>query len=213
MAAGKKDNKLKDMSDIQLDKLNLLTKGDYRAFLYDCDGTLADNMQAHKNSYVKAAGEFGFVLDPALIDELAGWPTIAVVDEMSRRYNIPLDVASFTNRKGAIFFEEYIEHTQPIPFVVAHLKQHAGNIKIGVVSGGRRHTVERTLNVLGIAHLVETMVCAGETERGKPYADPFLKAAEILGVAPEHCMVFEDGDPGVQAAIAAGMHYVRVDKI
>jgi HAD superfamily hydrolase (TIGR01509 family) len=201
------------LNNIKLEKLNLLTRGDFQAFLYDCDGTLADNMQAHKNSYVKAASEFGFELDPSLIDELAGWPTVAVVGEMSKRYNIPLDVASFTNRKGKIFFEEYIEHTQPIPFVVEHLKQHAGKINIGVVSGGRRHTVEKTLNVLGIYHLVEVIVCAGETENGKPFADPFLKAAQELNVEPARCIVFEDGDPGVQAAIAAGMKYIRVDKI
>jgi HAD superfamily hydrolase (TIGR01509 family) len=207
------DQNNKEVEDIKLQKLNVLTQGNFGAFLYDCDGTLADNMQAHKNSYMKAANEFGFELDPSLIDELAGWPTVAVVAEMSKRYKVPLDVSLFTNRKGSIFFEEYIEHTQPIPFVVEHLKQHAGKIKIGVVSGGRRHTVEKTLNVLGIANLVETMVCAGETENGKPFADPFLKAAQELGISPERCMVFEDGEPGVQAAIAAGMSYVRVDKI
>lgn len=197
----------------QLKKLTALTQGDYEAFLYDCDGTLADNMQAHKNSYVKAAGEFGFALDPAMIDELAGWPTVEVVTEMSRRYNVSIDITAFTQRKGQIFFEEYIEHTQPIPFVVDHLKQHAGKIKIGVVSGGRRHTVERTLNVLGIHHLVETIVCAGETPKGKPFPDPFLKAALDLGVAPEKCMVFEDGDPGIQSANAAGMQSIRIDRI
>lgn len=197
----------------QLKKLTALTQGDYEAFLYDCDGTLADNMQAHKNSYVKAAGEFGFTLDPAMIDELAGWPTVEVVTEMSRRYKVEIDITAFTQRKGQIFFEEYIEHTQPIPFVVDHLKQHAGKIKIGVVSGGRRHTVERTLNVLGIHHLVETIVCAGETPKGKPFPDPFLKAALNLGVAPEKCMVFEDGDPGIQSANAAGMRSIRIDRI
>lgn len=201
------------MKKEQLEKLTALTQGDYEAFLYDCDGTLADNMQAHKNSYVKAAGEFGFTLDPALIDELAGWPTVEVVGEMSRRYQVDLDVTAFTQRKGQIFFEEYIEHTQPIPFVVDHLKQHAGKIRIGVVSGGRRHTVERTLDVLGIRGLVETIVCAGETPKGKPFPDPFLKAALDLGVAPGKCMVFEDGDPGIQSANAAGMSSIRIDHI
>lgn len=196
-----------------LEQLTAKTQGDYQAFLYDCDGTLADNMQAHKDSYVKAAGEFGFELDPALIDELAGWPTVEVVAEMSRRYAVAIDINAFTQRKGQIFFEEYIEHTQPVGFVVEHLRQHAGKVRIGVVSGGRRHTVERTLNVLGISHLVETMVCAGETPQGKPFPDPFLKAALDLGVAPEKCMVFEDGEPGVQSAHAAGMRAIRIDHI
>lgn len=201
------------MDNIKLEKLNLLTRGDYQAFLYDCDGTLADNMPAHKQSFVKAASEFGFEMDPAIIDELAGWPTVAIVNELSRRYNVQLDVTDFSNRKGNIFFEEYIEHTLPIAFVVNHLKQHIGKVKIGVVSGGRRHTVEKTLAVLGILDLVDTIVCAGETTQGKPYADPFLKAAKELNAAPSTCMVFEDGNPGVQAAIAAGMKYIRVDKI
>lgn len=201
------------MEDIKLKKLNLLTQGDFQGFLYDCDGTLADNMQAHKNSYAKVALEHGFELDTAIIDELAGWPTVAVVNEISRRYNVTLDAHTFTQRKGHIFFEEYIEKTLPIPFVVEHLKQHAGKVRIGVVSGGRRHTVQKTLSVLGILDMVETLVCAGETENGKPFPDPFLKAAEDLGVDPAKCMVFEDGDPGVQAAIAAGMQAIRIDKL
>jgi HAD superfamily hydrolase (TIGR01509 family) len=86
-------------------------------------------------------------------------------------------------------------------------------VRIGVVSGGRRTTVTRTLTVLGVLPLVEVMVCAGETPHGKPYPDPFLAAASTLGVDPARCMVFEDGDPGVQAAIAAGMKWVRVDQI
>lgn len=74
------------MDRIKLKKLNVLTAGPFQAFLYDCDGTLADNMQAHKDSFVKTAAEFGFALDPALIDELAGLPTAAVVAEISKRY-------------------------------------------------------------------------------------------------------------------------------
>lgn len=201
------------MDDIRLQKLNLLTEGDFKAFLYDCDGTLADNMQAHKDSFVKTASEFGFELDPSLIDELAGWPTAEVVAEIGKRYKVNLDAATFSSRKGNIFFDEYIADTRPVSFVVNHLKQHAGKVKIGVVSGGRRATVEKTLSLLGISHLAEIIVCAGETPQGKPFPDPFLKAAQALGVPPEQCMVFEDGEAGVQAAIAAGMHYIRIDKI
>lgn len=201
------------MDSVKLERLNVLTQGDYAAFLYDCDGTLADNMQAHKDSFVQTASEFGFALDPALIDELAGWPTAEVVAEIGKRYAVSLDTNRFSSRKGAIFFDEYMADTRPIPYVVAHLKQHAGRVRIGVVSGGRRATVEKTLKVLGIDHLVEVMVCAGETGRGKPFPDPFLKAAALLGVAPEQCMVFEDGDAGIRAALSAGMASVRIDKI
>ena len=86
-----------------------------------------------------------------------------------------------------------------------HLKAHAGRVRIAVVSGSRRPTVERTLQVLGILDLVEVLVCAGETQKGKPFADPFLRAGELLGVAPADCLVFEDGVAGTMAAEAAGM--------
>jgi len=82
-----------------------------------------------------------------------------------------------------------------------------------VVSGGSRSTVSITLSVLGLTDLIEVLVCAGETPNGKPHPDPFLKAAHDLNVDPKKCLVFEDGDPGTNAAEAAGMRWIRVDKI
>ncbi|HET7899246.1 MAG TPA: HAD family hydrolase, partial [Flavisolibacter sp.] len=80
-------------------------------------------------------------------------------------------------------------------------------------SGGSRSTVSKTLKTIGVDAYLDVLVCAGETERGKPYPDPFLEAAKLLGVKPQECLVFEDGDPGVQAATEAGMKWIRVDKI
>lgn len=196
----------------KLATLTRLTEG-YDAFLYDCDGTLADNMQAHKDAYVKVAADRGLTMDPAIIDEFAGYPTVRVVEEINKRYDVDFDPVDFATTKSKVFFEEYIEKTLPIDFVVAHLKAHYGKVKIAVVSGGSRRTVTKTLTVLGIFDLIEVLVCAGETPNGKPFPDPFLSAAEQLGIAPSKCIVFEDGEPGVAAATAAGMQSIRVDKI
>jgi len=203
---------IQQTSTDKLNKLRELTAGDYEGFLYDCDGTLADNMEAHRLSYKLVAAKYGFDLDTAIIDELAGWPTVLVVEEIAKRYQVQLPV-TFAIEKSEAFFQNYIEATLPIEFVAEHLKNNVGKVKIGVVSGGSRKTVEKTLAVIGLLPYVEALVCAGETERGKPFADPFLAAAEILDVNPAKCMVFEDGDPGVQAAISAGMDWVRIDQI
>ncbi|RFZ91857.1 HAD family phosphatase [Mucilaginibacter conchicola] len=204
------------MEATSLQKYKALTKlssGDFEAFLYDCDGTLADNMGAHKQSYIRVAADEGMVIEGDIIDEFAGLPILKVVDEINKRYGSTFEPADFAGRKHKIFFNEFIEQTQPIDYVVNHLKNHAGKVRIGVVSGGSRKSVEKTLSVLGILDLVEVLICAGETANGKPYADPFLAAAEKLGVDPKRCLVFEDGEPGVQAAIAAEMQWVRIDKI
>lgn len=198
----------------KLDKLNQISrKKNYKAFLYDCDGTLADNMHAHKAAYQKAAAQFGITLDTAIIDELAGWPTPLIATEINKRYGTDVPPADFAALKSATFFNDFIEETLPVEFVVRHLKNHIGAVRIGVVSGGSRKTVTRTLTVIGLINDIEVLVCADDTERGKPYADPFLSAARQLGIAPRDCLVFEDGDPGVQAATAAGMDWVRIDKI
>lgn len=197
----------------KLEILTQKTEGKYDAFLYDCDGTLANNMPLHKAAYVKAASKYDVVLDPKLIDETAGWPTVKVAEEINRRYGVNLDPVTFGKEKSHLYVTEFITQTVPIEFVVDHLKAHVGKIKIAVVSGGSRSTVERTLTVLGILPYIELLVCAGETPKGKPFPDPFLRAAELLGVDPARCVVFEDGTPGVQAAEAAGMDWIRVDQI
>jgi HAD superfamily hydrolase (TIGR01509 family) len=196
----------------KLEKLTNLSKG-YKAYLYDCDGTLADNMGAHKETYIKVAANKGHVIEGDIIDELAGWPVINVIEEINKKYGTDFDPQEFKDLKYKLFLDEYIAHTLPVAFVVDHLRAHVGQVRIGVVSGSGRIAVEKTLKVLGIIDLVEVMVCAGETERGKPFADPFLKAAELLSVSPGDCLVFEDGEAGTTAATAAGMNWVRIDQL
>ncbi|RAJ29557.1 HAD family hydrolase [Pedobacter cryoconitis] len=200
------------MEETNFSRLSKLTEGDYEAFLYDCDGTLADNMPAHTETYVAIAKQYNVDMDPAIIDELAGWPILNVVEELNLRYQADMDPAEFTARKAKLYFEEYLQKALPITYVVEHLKANAGKVRIAVVSGGDRRAVQHTLDVVGVSDYVEAMVCAGETPRGKPFADPFLKAAELLGVDPKKCLVFEDGKPGTDAAEAAGMHWVRIDQ-
>jgi len=194
-------------------KLCELTKGDFKAFLYDCDGTLTDNMQAHKDSYVKVAANAGINIDPEIIDEFAGLPIPEVVEKINERYNSSFNPAEFEELKSNLFYDEFIDKTEPIHFVVNHLKAQAEKFKIAVVSGGSRRVVQKILEVLGIASLVDVLVCSGETLRGKPFPDPFLYAAEKLDVEPRYCIVFEDAAAGVQGAEAAGMKSIRIDKI
>lgn len=149
--------------------LSELAKGDYKAFLYDCDGTLADNMEAHKETYAKVAANAGVTIEPGVVDEFAGLPTPAVVEEINKRYNSNFDPVEFEIQKSYLFYNEFIEKTKPIQFVVDHLKANAGKYKIGVVSGSSRKMVQKTLQVLGIDALVDVLVCAGETPHGKPF--------------------------------------------
>lgn len=196
----------------KLERLTERTGEKYEAFLYDCDGTLADNMMAHKLAYKEVATNYGIALDLNMIDEFAGMPTAIFAHEITKRYGVPLP-DTFASEKSQVFIDKYIEKTQPISYVAEHLKNHVGKVKIAVVSGGSRKTVTKTLTVLGLIDLIDVLVCAGETPLGKPAPDPFLAAATALNVDPAKCIVFEDAELGVQGAIAAGMDWVRVDQL
>jgi len=203
------------MTDSERNKLQKLREiaDPFKALLFDVDGTLADNMHAHKAAYVATAKEYGIDLDEALIDETAGWPTVAVAGEISKRYGVEFDFAQFSKRKSAIFIERFIQDTQPVNYVRELLVENVSKKKIGIVSGGSRSTLQITLQVIDVHDKYETMVCAGDTPEGKPSPAPFLLCAEQLNITPEECLVFEDGDPGVQGAVRAGMAWVRIDQL
>ena len=149
----------------------------YEALLFDVDGTLADNIHAHKAAYVAVSKEYGVDLDPELIDETAGWPTVAVAREICKRYKVEFDVEVFSKRKSQIFIEEFIQQTQPIEYVRQILFQNVDKKKIGIVSGGSRTTLNITLEVIDVNGKYQAMVCAGDTINGKPSPEPFLLCA------------------------------------
>lgn len=105
-----------------------------------------------------------------------------------------------------------LPEVRPIAGVVAHAKLMHGEIPLGVVSGSPRESVIHSLELLGLRDLFQIIVGGDDTERGKPHPDSFLLAAKFLGVRPEDCLVFEDGEMGIQAASAAGMAWVKVER-
>src|SRR5690606_17163565 len=176
-------------SQRKFEVLNLLAES-YDALLFDVDGTLADNMDAHKQAYKAAAEHYGVQLDVTIIDETAGWPTVAVAEEISKRYGVDFDYEEFSTLKSTIFRDEYVFKTKPVDYVVEHLKYQKGRKLIGAVSGGTRTTLSMTLSTIGVWDDLETLVCAGDTPEGKPSPQPFLLAASQLNIAPERCLVY-----------------------
>jgi HAD superfamily hydrolase (TIGR01509 family) len=94
--------------------------------------------------------------------------------------------------------------------VLEHILEAHGNVPFAVVSGSERKSVIASLTTLGILDRFDTLVCAGDYVNAKPAPDPFLLAAERLGIAPSDCLVFEDTEMGIASATAAGMASVRI---
>lgn len=186
-----------------------IPEGTFGGYIFDCDGTLADNMPLHYRAWSRAMEDFGGRYPEELFYEWGGRPTATIVAALNARYGLALDVASVVRRKED-YYLALIPEVLPLEEVVAVAKEMHGRVPLAVASGGHRELVVATLDTLGIAPLFDTVVCAEDYERGKPHPDPFLLAAKNLGVAPETCVVFEDSPTGIEAAKAAGMAWVFV---
>jgi HAD superfamily hydrolase (TIGR01509 family) len=81
---------------------------------------------------------------------------------------------------------------------------------MAVGSGGNRQAVNETLEVLDLLPYFDVIIAAEDVENHKPAPDTFLKCAELLNTNPHDCLVFEDGDRGIEAAKKAGMQVIDI---
>jgi HAD superfamily hydrolase (TIGR01509 family) len=186
-----------------------LPAGDFRAFIFDCDGTLADNMPLHFSAWSRAMADFGGSYPEELFYAWGGVPTGDIVRRLNTKFGWSLDVDEVVHRKEH-YYRESIPQVEPRHDVVALVRERHGRLPMAVASGGHRDLVERTLHALGIHALFDAVIASEDYARGKPDPEPFLTAAARLRIEPRHCLVFEDTETGLQAARAAGMACVLV---
>ena len=183
--------------------------GDFRAYLFDCDGTIVDSMPLHYIAWTAALGEWACPFPEDLFYSWGGKPAAEIIATLSEMYSVPMPLKQVATRKEEMYFD-LLPRLEAIPEVVEHIEAQQGRIPFAVVSGGRRNSVFRSLTAVHLLDRFETIVGAEDYTNSKPAPDAFLLAAERLGVAPDDCLVFEDTDLGIQAATAAGMASVRV---
>jgi beta-phosphoglucomutase family hydrolase len=186
-----------------------LPEGSFKAYLFDCDGTIVDSMPLHYVAWKKALSEWGCEFDEQVFYAWGGMPVDAVIATLNEQQGLSMPVAEVAKRKEDLYYE-ILHELQAVPEVLEHINESHGKIRFAVVSGSTRESVTKSLEALGILDRFETMVCAGDYTKPKPDPEPFLLAAERLGVAPKDCLVFEDTEMGIQSATAAGMASVKV---
>ena len=182
---------------------------DFEGYIFDCDGTLADNMPLHYRAWSRAMADFGGKYPEELFYEWGGRPTANIVAALNERFGLSMDVESVVHRKEEYYFQ-LIPEVAPMEEVVGFARSLWGKSPLAVASGGHRALVVATLRALGIEDWFDAVVCAEDYDQGKPHPDPFLLAAKLLGVPPEDCVVFEDSPTGIEAAKSAGMEWVFV---
>lgn len=189
-------------------KLNL-PEGDFKAYLFDCDGTIADSMPLHYIAWKTALSEWGCEFDEDLFYAWGGMSVAKIITTLNERRGLNMPLAEVEHRKESLYYE-LLPQLTVVPEVLEHIEAQYGRIPFAVVSGSTRESVTASLTALHLLDRFQTLVCAGDYKRGKPDPEIFLIASHRLGVAPHDCLVFEDSDLGIQGATAAGMASVQV---
>jgi HAD superfamily hydrolase (TIGR01509 family) len=186
-----------------------LPAGPFRAYLFDCDGTIVDSMPLHYIAWKAALAEWNCEFPEKLFYSWGGKPVDEIISTLNKMNGLNMPVEFVGKRKENLYYD-LLPRLKAIPEVVEHIEAQHGHMLFAVVSGGRRSSVVRSLTTTNLLDKFETIVGAEDYTNSKPAPDAFLLAAAKLGVAPEDCLVFEDTDLGIQAATAAGMASVRV---
>ena len=189
-------------------KLKLPT-GPFKAYLFDCDGTVADSMPLHYIAWKQALAEWNCAFPEPIFYAWGGMPAAEIVATLAAQQGLIIPAEDVAHRKELLYYE-LLPQLQAVPEVLEQIHLAAGRIPMAVVSGSTRDSVTRSLELLGLLDKFDTLVCAGDYTRGKPDPEPFLVAAQRLRVAPSACLVFEDTDMGIQAATAAGMASIKI---
>lgn len=183
-----------------------------RAFLFDLDGTLVDNMPFHKQSWIDIFQRHGRPLDP---DEFLRATSGRHGGEIVRDYFgiEPDDPANrrLNEEKEERYRELYGPHRQMLSGLRELLDQaDAAGVKMAVATSAPHDNVAFVLDHLGIRTRFAAVVGPEDVGRGKPDPAVFLAAAGRLCVEPRECLVFEDALLGVEAARRAGMFCVAI---
>ncbi|MDI2124873.1 HAD family hydrolase [Yinghuangia seranimata] len=186
-----------------------LPSGDFRAYLFDCDGTIADSMPLHYVAWKQALDEWDCVFPEDLFYDWGGRTVADIIASLNESQGLDMPVEAVARRREDLYRESLPQLTA-VPGIEAHIEDGYERIPMAVVSGSTRDSVTASLTTLGLLDRFDVLVCAGDYAKAKPDPEGFLRAAEHLGVPPEECLVFEDTDMGIQAATAAGMASVRI---
>jgi beta-phosphoglucomutase-like phosphatase (HAD superfamily) len=175
-----------------------------KALIFDLDGTLSDSLPVHMATWNTLGETFGFIFEDRIVHEMTGMPTIAFAQRLVDENNLSVSPEELVRLKQQAFWNS-VGLIKPIDLVVDIVRNHYGILPMAVGTGASLKSAMLQLDTLGLTGYFQVIVTADDVTRHKPYPDTFLKCAEVMGVDPEDCQVFEDGILGMEAARSAGM--------
>jgi beta-phosphoglucomutase len=188
--------------------------GAIKGCIFDLDGVIVDTAHYHFLAWKRLADELGYQLTEAENEQLKGVSRMQSLDIILNLAGISLNPGhkEILASKKNLWFNEYIARMVPdeifpgVKSFIADLRSR--RVKIGLASSSKN--ARAVIRALRIEHEFDTIVDGNMIRRTKPHPEIFLLTAERLGLKPENCVVIEDAEAGVEAAISAGMKCIGI---
>ena len=181
-----------------------------KALIFDMDGTLVDNMEYHKQSWIELFKYHKLDLDYTTFDNK--YHKGSLVEIMARLFphiEDKKELFRIVSYKEELYRELYRPHVKAIDGLHPFLKlQQEKKIPMGIATMGDQQNIDFIFKALKLETYFHSTTGGHQVTKGKPHPEIFLTAAQKLEVAPEDCLVFEDTRSGVIAACAAGMQVI-----
>jgi HAD superfamily hydrolase (TIGR01509 family) len=182
-----------------------------QAVVFDMDGLLFDTEAIAREAILATALRLGFDMPEQVFLAMVGLPADASRALLLKHYGDDFDVDTFWTEAD----EDFLRRLTGRQFLKAGVVELLAlldrrELKCAIATSSHHQHVQRNLTIHDLQGRFHLVVAHGDYALGKPNPDPFLKAAEMLGVAPENCLALEDSFNGVRSASAAGMMTIMV---
>ena len=184
-----------------------------KAILFDMDGVLIDAKDWHYEALNRALEHFGYTISrESHLSTFDGLPTRDKLRMLSSSKGLPEGLHNFLNAlKQAYTLEISYHRCKPVfnhQYALSRLKKDG--YKLAVCSNSVRQSIEAMMRLSALSTNLDLMVSNQDVEKGKPDPEMYLKAMQSLNVEPNECLILEDNEHGIQAAVASGGHLLRI---
>lgn len=185
-----------------------------KAVIFDLDGVIVSTDECHYKAWKQMADEEGIYFDRSINERLRGvsrMESLEIILEKSSKLYDEHQKLELADRKNN-YYRELIQRLTPNDILpgVSKLISELKSLGIKVAIGSSSKNTPIILERIGLLNSFDVVVDGNNIIRSKPDPEVFLKAALLLGIPPEDCLVVEDADSGVEAAISAGMKVLGV---
>ncbi len=180
--------------------------------LFDMDGLLLDSERLARDAFVRACEDHGFEADLVTYQLCIGSTYEKTRELIMAAYGANFPYEAIDERWSHHYHARLAEGPVPVKDGARTLLSHLATreVPMALVTSTRRATAEEKLEATGLIRFFDSLICGGETERGKPNPDPYLAGAARLELEPDRCWALEDSANGVRAAVSAGCTVYQV---